>query len=114
MKDEGLEQIREDVAARQRATVWPDTLRNGVTIDSFLWKGDPNAKPVQRAGLVIFALAFLFIVAFMVATPFAKNFEDGSIICFFAAVIPLVISARLLRNAFLRPPKHRSDSDPTC
>jgi hypothetical protein len=111
--DHSFEQIREDVAARQRATVWPDTLRNGATIDAFLWKGDPNAKPVQRVGLIIFALFFLLLGLFLMAIPFQRDFEDGSSIVFLAALIPILLTVRLLRNAFLRPRKHRGDSEPT-
>ncbi len=110
MKDESLEQIREDIEARQRATVWPDTVRNGRSIDAFLWKGDPNAKPIQRAGLVVCAFPFFFMAAFAVATPLVKNFKDSSIIGFFVAVVPLLISARLIRNAFLRPAQHRREN----
>ncbi|MGO8758764.1 MAG: hypothetical protein ACLQG3_11635 [Terracidiphilus sp.] len=108
MNDENpLEQIREDVEARQRATDWPDTLRNGATIDAFLWKGDPHAKPVQRIGLIVFALTFLLLGVSLVSIPFEKNFEDGSSIVFFVALPLLLLSVRLLRNAFLRPAKHR-------
>ncbi len=109
--DHSFERIREDVAARQRATVWPDTLRNGATIDAFLWKGDPNAKPVQRIGLIIFAIFSLLLAFFLTTIPFEKNFEDGSSIVFLAALIPILITVRLLRNAFLRPPKHRGRNE---
>lgn len=114
MKDEhSFEQIREDIEARQRATVWPDTLRNERFVNAFLWKGDPNARPVQRVGLVVFALFFLLLGMSLVSIPFQKNFEDGSSIVFFVALPPLLLSVRLLRNAFLRPQKHRGDNEPT-
>jgi hypothetical protein len=112
MKDEhSFEQIREDVEARQRATDWPDTLRNGRTIDAFFWKGDPNAKPVQRIGLIVFALFFLLIGIFGASIPFQKNFENGSSIVLVVALLPLLLSMRLLRNSFLRPQKHHSNNE---
>lgn len=111
--DHSFEQIREDIEARQRATLWPDTFRNGAIVDAFLWKGDPNAKSVQRIGLIVFALFFLLLGLFLIATPFQKNFKDGSSIAFPAALLPLLVSGRLIRNAFLRPKKHRSDRDQT-
>src|ERR1700735_2289507 len=107
--DHSFQQIREDVAARQRATLWPDTLRNGATIDAFLWKGDPNAKPIQRAGLVVFAFVFFLISVAMASVPFQKKFEDGFGVFFFVALLFFLLSVRLLRNAFLRPPKHSGD-----
>lgn len=114
MKDEhSFEEIRRDIEARQRATVWPDTLRNGATIDAFLWKGDPNAKHVQRIGLVVFAFFFLLIGIFLASIPFQKNFEDGSNIVFIVALPLLLLSVRLCRNSFLRPPKHRGNNEPT-
>lgn len=113
MKDESLEQIREDIEARQRNTLWPDTFRNSAIIDAFLWKGDPNAKPVQRIGLIILALFFLLLCLFLITVPFQKNFEDGSSIVFLAALIPFLVAMRFLRNAILRPtrPRRGNQSD---
>jgi hypothetical protein len=106
MKDEhSFERIREDVETSQKAVLWEDALKGGKSVDAFLWNGAPNAKPIQRAGLVVFALLFLLPAVLLIATPFAKRFEDGSAICLFLAAVPLLISARLLRNVFLLPPK---------
>jgi hypothetical protein len=114
MKHEhNFERIREDVEASQKAILWEDARNGGKSVDAFLWKGDPKAKPIQRVGLVVFALFFLLPAVLLVATPFAKKLEDGSTICFFVAVVPLLISARLLRNAFLRPPKRRDIDEPS-
>jgi hypothetical protein len=110
MKNEhNFDRIREDIEARQRNTVWPDTFRNSAIIDAFLWKGDPNAKPVQRIGLIILALFFLLLCLCLITVPFQENFEDGSSFVFFAALIPFLVAMRLLRNAFLRPPRHRKE-----
>lgn len=106
--DPSFRQIREDVEARQRNTVWPDTFRNSAIIDAFLWKGDPNAKPVQRIGLIILSCFSLLLCLFLITVPFQKKFEGASSIVFLAALIPLLVAMRLLRNAFLRPPRHHS------
>ena len=110
-RNDSLERIREDIHARQKATVWPDSLRNGRTIDAFLWKGDPKAKPIQRAGLVGFALFFLLIAVIDASIPFEKHFEGGTVLAFFMALLVFLLSMRLLRNAFLRPPKHTGDDE---
>lgn len=94
-----LNEIRADVEARQRATIWPDTLRNGRSIDAFLWKGDPNAKPVQRAGVVVFGHTFLLSSIGIVFLPDRRN---GSIIQLLFGIGGLLISLRLFRNALLR------------
>ena len=59
MKNQSSKQLLNDVRARQRNTVWPDTLRNGLSVDGLLWKGCHNATTVQRVGIAIFGLAFL-------------------------------------------------------
>ena len=40
--DPKFAELREDIEAKQKATVWPDTMRNGSSVDAFLWKGDPK------------------------------------------------------------------------
>jgi hypothetical protein len=107
-----LHEIREDIEAKQRATVWPDTLRNGSSVDAFLWKGDQHAKPIQRAGLFVFGVAFLLIAIAISSTPFQKKFEDGWGVDFLMAFAALLLSMRLLRNAFLRPPRLRNVDGP--
>jgi len=107
-----FEQIGQEVEDSQRATVWPDTIRNGSSIDAFLWRGDPNAMPIQRAGLVVFALAFLLLAIVFATIPFQKKFEEGWVIEFCLALLLLLVSMRLIRNAFLRPPRHRNPNGP--
>jgi hypothetical protein len=105
MHDEhSFEQVRKDVEARQRNTVFPDTLPNGRTIDAFFWKGDPRASLIPRIGLVLFALCFILIAVVFASIPFQK--EDGWGVDFFIALFPFLLAIRFLRNAFLRPPKH--------
>ena len=84
---------------------------NGSSVDAFLWRGDPKAKPVQRIGLVVFALMFLLLSLAFSSIPFEKNFEDGWAIEFFVALLALLISLRFLRNAFLRTPRPKNPED---
>ena len=109
--DHQLDEIREDIEARQKAIVFPDTTRNGVTVDAFLWKGDPKATPIQRAGLIVFASFFLLIAVICAAIPFQDGRGTGWFFDALYALFAFLLSMRLLRNAFLKPPKRRHDSE---
>ncbi|MFZ0338010.1 MAG: hypothetical protein WAL45_08260 [Terracidiphilus sp.] len=108
-QDSEIDRLREDLEERQRATVWPDTLRSGRSVDEFLWKGDPKATLVQRAGLLVFGAFWFFLFAVMVAVAVRSAMERDlttSIICTaFGAVIGYV-DFRLIRNAFRRKTRH--------
>ena len=110
MNDEqNFEQIRRNAESNQKAILWEDQLRNGRSIDAFLWKGDPHARPVQRAGLVIFALTFLiFAVCFFLIGIEKKAVNDKTFYFCFTFLI-FLLSGRLMRNAFLRAPKDHDD-----
>ena len=93
----------EDLKERQRATEWPDTLRAGRSVDEFLWKGDPKATPIQRAGLLVFG-AFWFFLFAMAIIIFIKGVLERELMMtiigtVFGAVIGYV-DFRLIRNAF--------------
>jgi hypothetical protein len=110
-KEPEFAEIREDIEAKQRATVWPDTLRNGRSVDAFLWRGDPHAKPIQRAGLVVFGLTFLLLAIAIGSVPFDRGFPDGWVADFLMALIGLLISMRLFRNAFLGSKNSKREID---
>jgi len=55
------DQAIEEVRAKQRNTVWPDTIRNSRSVDAFLWKGSPDAPLVQRIGAWIFGVLFIMV-----------------------------------------------------
>ena len=104
-----FDEIREEIEAKQRTVLFEDGLRAGKSVDDFLWKGDPNAKPIQRAGLVVFAVTFWIVGVFIIAIGWAK---DEGVACLVTSLIGLasvLISIRLLRNAFLRPSKIPED-----
>lgn len=105
-----LDGIRADLEERQHNVLWEDARRGGRSVDAFLWKGDPNAKPVQRAGLIVFAMGFLFMSLAAASIPFAKHFDEGWPIDFVMAAGALAISGRLFQNAFRRGPKHAGEN----
>jgi hypothetical protein len=60
------QKIIEDIKAKQKNLVFPDTLRNSRSVDEFLWKGSPNAPLVQRVAAWMFGLFFVLAgVAFL-------------------------------------------------
>jgi hypothetical protein len=89
-----------EIEARQRSTVWPDTLRNGAVVDAFLWKGSPNATPIQRIGTGLVGLLFLCPAVLLMRFGF---FENGPTVfrgfMFLLAIPWVAISCKLLRNA---------------
>jgi len=102
-------EIREDVEAKQRAILWPDALRAGKSVDEFLWKGDPNAKPIQRAGLVVFGFSFWILGVSIIAIGWAKDEGLACLVMSLVGSAAALISIRLLRNAFLRQSKSSED-----
>jgi hypothetical protein len=92
------DRLRQDFERRQRNTVWPDTVRNGRSVDAYLWKGSPDAPRVQRIGAFIWGAFFLSL---------------GLMFAFFAATAPFwplyavavgfgYVGCRMIRNTFLR------------
>jgi hypothetical protein len=108
-----FDEIRKESEARQRAILWEDGVRNGKSVDEFLWKGDPNAKPVQRAGLIVFATFFgLFGVLAIVASIWSQT-KDEWIGRFLGTLIGIgltLVAIRLFLNAFRRSKKQPVDN----
>jgi hypothetical protein len=104
-----FEEIREEIEAKQRSVLFPDGLRAGKSVDDFLWKGDPNAKPIQRAGLVVFAVTFWIVGGFIIAISWAKDEGVACLVTSLVGSAAVLISIRLLRNAFLRSSKIPED-----
>jgi hypothetical protein len=97
-----FEQIREETEQAQRTTLWPDNLRNTKTVYAFLWQGDPNAKIVQRVGLIVFALFFLIWAVYILSSFAEAQPEDRSALGLMAGLVFALISVHLIRNAFLK------------
>lgn len=58
-----ISRFASELEARQRNTVWPDTLRNNLLVDNFLWKGSPMQARFSGSDLLsldYFSLALQF------------------------------------------------------
>ena len=96
-----------EIDRKQGAAKWPETLEAGRSVDEFLWKGDPKATLVQRVGLIIFGVGFLFFfVIAVVLIVVGRDLPDviGGLII---GTPSGIFAFRFLRNAFRRD-THRS------
>jgi hypothetical protein len=94
--------LLEEVESRQRNTVWPDTMVNGVRVDALLWKGSPKATKVQRIGIAIWGLTFLALGTFFT---FVQAPELHSPMLAIIGLFVLALGARVTFNAFRRKSK---------
>jgi hypothetical protein len=92
------ERFRSYVEAKQRNTDWRDTLRNGSSVDAFLWKGSARITGTQRAGIWVFAIFFLLA---SIGTALGA-WERRSVLVLLPAAFSFLIAARLIRNACRR------------
>jgi hypothetical protein len=70
-------------------------------VDAFLWKGSPDATPIQRAGSAIFGLSFLaagFTFAYMAVS---RGGSGPSLFIMLFGLFWVVIGGKLLGNAFV-------------
>jgi hypothetical protein len=102
-KEYGMEELRAEVVEQQKAILVEDIIQRRVDVYAFLWKGDPNAKPVQRAGLIVFACTCLLLAIIFISTVLDRHSEDGSFWISLWAVACTLLAIRFIRNAFLRP-----------
>ena len=86
----------DEIGAKQRNIVWPDTLVNSRAVDVLLWRGPRDATTVQRIGIALFGLGFL--VFGLVFLSLAKG-ERSLILMIFSFGL-LLLAVRLMRNAF--------------
>jgi hypothetical protein len=83
------------------------------SVDELLWKGDPKASPVQRVGLVIYALMFLFLFVVLIVI-IVMIVKDGFDWISFLGVLMMgtlsgIFGFRFLFNAFRRQRHHKED-----
>ncbi len=103
------DEMLKDIHRKQGPTKWPETLEAGRSVDEFLWKGDTRATPVQRVGLAVFAVMYLFLfVVFMVVTVKLVVSHDWFNFVWVLAMAALIGIAgfRFLRNIFRREAHH--------
>ncbi len=95
--DRSSKQLLDDVRARQRNTVWPDNLRNGLRVNALLWKGSRDATTVQRVGIAIFGLALL-----SAGLNFAyMSYSQHSTVIAIVSIPFLLLGLRVFWNTFL-------------
>jgi hypothetical protein len=107
------DRLLENIEEAQRATVWPDTLRAGRSVDEFLWKGDPKPTPIQRAGLLVFATLWSFLFAMAIVVAVKGILERDLTMTIFGIVFGALIGYldfRLIRNAFRHKRRHAPSS----
>jgi hypothetical protein len=88
----------EDIRRKQQNTLFPDTLKNSQSVNSFLWNGDPNPSIFQRIAAWLFGLTFIgFGVLFL---DLART--GGGWLCRVMASVALLLGLRTCRNGFRR------------
>jgi hypothetical protein len=96
--DHGAERFRAYVEAKQRNVDWPDAVRNSSGVDALLWKGSTRMTGIQRAGIWVFAVFFVFVSIGTVLVAW----ERRSAFVLLPAAFSFLIAARLIRNACRR------------
>ena len=106
-------ELLKEIDREQSLVTWPETTLNpGRAVDAFLWKGDPKATPIQRVGLVIYALMFLLLFAGFVVVMIVMIVKHGFDWVSFLAVLMMatlfgIFGFRLLFNVFRRQKHHK-------
>ena len=100
------EDFIDDLRAKQRNVVWPDSVVNASRVDKFLWRGSPNPTGVQRIGAWIFGMTFMGfgLGFFSLASVEWREDAVGSVILGAFAFGALAVGIRIFRNGW---PKHR-------
>lgn len=104
MKDPQLEAIVDDFKNRQQ------NLRGDHLLKPF--PPDPLhlTDKSQPGATIALAIVFLLLAVFLFVTPFLKDFEGASILCWLIALGPLLLSIsmfRSLRKHGSKPPESR-------
>jgi hypothetical protein len=93
-----LNMLVEQVKAKQRNIVWPDTMINGRAVDEFLWKGSPDAPLVQRIAAWGFGVFFVLgSIAWLDAA-----FERHSVIVGVLSIAWFLLGGKVFLNGFRR------------
>lgn len=105
-KEHDTEQLLKEIDRDQSPVTWPQNLNAGRAVDQFLWKGDPKATPIQRAGLVIFALMFLLVFVVFVVIVIVNHDWVVTLFGLMMTTLSGIAAFRFLSNAF-RHQKHQ-------
>jgi peptidoglycan/LPS O-acetylase OafA/YrhL len=96
------DQFIEEMEARQRNTVWPDTLLNGRSVDEFLWKGSPDAPLVKRIGAWVFGFTFMLLAVVLIEGDRETTPDRKSIVWVILAVACFFVGLKVFLNGFRR------------
>lgn len=108
---EDLDDFIEESRARQRNVVFPDTVRNGVLVDVFLWRGSPNPTLVQRITACLFGLVFIGSGASLMTWVGGIRDAGEWLVAFFLTAVCLAaiaVGIKMIRNGFSRRPKPKA------
>jgi hypothetical protein len=99
-----LDEFIEQKAADQRNIVFPDTVRNGRSVDVFLWRGSPDPTIVQRIAAWMIGL-FLVSIGLGFLTQIRSASEDeypwaGYVVGFLWSFACIAGGAKVFRNGF--------------
>jgi len=110
MKRHRRESFIDDIRSKQRNIVFPDTVRNGRSVDVFLWNGSPDPPLVQRIVAWMFGLFFLALAElslFVMVLGAHRGVAFGDRVVWILATLPVgsvcaYAGARVFRNGFPR------------
>ena len=94
----GQQEFIDEIRAKQRNTIWPDTLRNSIGVNKFLWQGLPNAPLVQRVGAWIIGLTYLMIGVTFIGI----GMTEGSRLYAYFGLGFILLGAKVCSNGFRR------------
>src|SRR5580704_2894344 len=81
---------------KQSNILWPDTLTNARDVDQLLWHGSLTASKVQKAGALVFGIAFAGAgVGFLYISSLANSWF---LACF--ALFWILVGIRICKKAF--------------
>lgn len=101
-----LDRLIQETRDSQRNIVFPDTVRNGRSVDLFLWKGSAHPTLVQRIGARTFGVMFMVLGLELLSQAVRTRVEDGfsaGIVIIAAISLSIVlVGIRMFRNGFPR------------
>jgi hypothetical protein len=95
----------DEIRARQRNIVFPDTARNARSLDAFLWFGSPNPTRVQSMGAWLLGSLFICMdLPFIFLAAKARDDDDSASywLLLLISLAFILLGIRIFRNGFPR------------
>src|SRR4051794_28428333 len=99
MANRAHRKFSKNMQARQRNTIWPDTIRNRANGDRAIWFGADNPTMIQRIGFGLFGGVFFGIGVISIASMWQSGNMGKARLSFVMGAFSLVIGGRILWNA---------------